>query len=59
MTETVLDTARKFVAMNNYQAEASHLAVRHGRLLGASTRGDLTGEPGYFGGRIFPARGGA
>jgi hypothetical protein len=62
MTETVLDAARKFVAMNKYQAEAGHLAVRHGRVLGAGARDDLTGwdvEPGYFGGRIFPARGGA
>ena len=43
MTETVIYAARKIITMNSYQAEASHVAVRDGRILGVGALDDLTG----------------
>jgi hypothetical protein len=43
MSETVIYSARKIITMNNYQAEATHVAVRDGRILGVGALDDLTG----------------
>ncbi len=43
MSEIVIFSARKIITMNNYQAEASHVAVRDGRILGVGALQDLTG----------------
>ncbi|MBT3534972.1 MAG: amidohydrolase [Rhodospirillaceae bacterium] len=43
MSEIVIYAARKIITMNNYQAEASHVAVRDGRILGVGALDDLTG----------------
>ena len=47
MTETVIYAARKIITMNSYQAEASHVAVRDGRILGVGALDDLTGWGDY------------
>ncbi|MDE0942080.1 MAG: amidohydrolase [Alphaproteobacteria bacterium] len=43
MSETVIFSARKIITMNSYQAEASHVAVRDGRILGVGSLEDLQG----------------
>lgn len=58
MTETVIYAARKIITMNSYQAEASHVAVRDGRILGVGALDDLTGWGDYrlddrFGGKVL------
>ncbi len=47
MAETVIYVARKIITMNSYQAEASHVAVRDGRILGVGALDDLTGWGDY------------
>ena len=43
MSAITIFAARKIITMNNYQAEASHVAVRDGRILGVGALDDLTG----------------
>jgi predicted amidohydrolase YtcJ len=47
MSETVIFSARKIITMNNYQAEASHVAVREGRILGVGALDDVSGWGDY------------
>ena len=47
VTETVIYCARKIITMTSYQAEASHVAVRDGRILGVGALEDLTGWGDY------------
>ena len=43
MTETALLRARKIITMNSYRPEATHVAIRDGRILGVGTPEDLSG----------------
>ncbi len=43
MTETTLLSARKIITMNSYRPEATHVAIREGRVLGVGSSEDLAG----------------
>lgn len=43
MSEIIIFSARKIITMNSYQAEATHVAVRDGRILGVGALDELTG----------------
>ena len=43
MSDITIYSARKIITMNNYQAEASHVAVRDGRILGVGSLEDVQG----------------
>lgn len=43
MTGTMLLRARKIITMNSYRPEATHVAVRDGRVLGVGSAEDLSG----------------
>ncbi len=43
MTETTLLRARKIITMNAYRPEATHVAIRDGRVLGVGSAEDLAG----------------
>jgi predicted amidohydrolase YtcJ len=43
MTDTTILRARKIITMNNYRPEATHVAIRDGRILGVGSPEDLEG----------------
>ena len=43
MTDTTILRARKIITMNNYRPEATHVAIRDGRVLGVGSPEDLAG----------------
>jgi len=47
MSETTVYSARKIITMNRYCSQASHVAVRDGRILGVGDLATLAGWGGY------------
>lgn len=47
MSGTTIFSARKIITMNSYRAQATHVAVRDGRILGTGALEDLTGWGDY------------
>jgi predicted amidohydrolase YtcJ len=43
MTETTLLSARKIITMNTYRPQATHVAIRDGRILGTGSADELAG----------------
>jgi hypothetical protein len=43
MTDITILSARKIITMNSYRAEATHVAISKGRILGVGTAEDLAG----------------
>ena len=43
MSDTTILRAKKIITMNNYRPEATHVAIRDGRILGVGSAEDLAG----------------
>nr|MCS5606341.1 amidohydrolase [Alphaproteobacteria bacterium] len=47
MSDITIFPASKIITMNSYQAVATHVAVRDGRILGVGSLDDVTGWGDY------------